>query len=135
MNAPRLHILALLLVGCLPAVWAQETPPATGEAAVATEADTQLRINKTTLLENKNQKNRVDAATLLLFNDNPAARTILLEVLKATDNPAARAAVCEALNPTRTGQRPLKNKEDFIPPLINIIISIHIFIHNETRHY
>ena len=123
MNAPRLHILALLLVGCLPAVWAQETPPATGEAAVATEADTQLRINKTTLLENKNAKNRVDAATLLLFNDDPAARTILLDVLKGTDNPAARAAVCEALNPTRTGQRPLKNKEDFIGPLINIIIS------------
>jgi hypothetical protein len=123
MRAPRLHILAWLLVGCLPTVRAQETPPATGEAAVATEADTQLRINKTTLLENKNQKNRVDAATLLLFNDNPAARTILLDVLKATDNPAARAAVCEALDPTRTWQRPLKNKEDFVQPLIGIITS------------
>ncbi len=123
MNAPRLHILTLLLVGCLPTVWAQEPPPVAAEAAVATETDTQLRINKTTLLENKSQKNRVDAATLLLFNDNPVAREILLDVLKRTDNPAARAAVCEALNPTRTGQRSLKNKEDFIAPLINIIIS------------
>ena len=93
------------------------------EPIESSPADTQLRINKTTLLENKNDKNRLDAATLLLFSDNPAAREILLEVLKRTDNPGARAAVCEALNPARTWQRSLRNKEDFIKPLINIITS------------
>ncbi len=124
MNAPRLHILiALLTLCCPPAVWAQESASPTVEPVESNPADTQLRINKTTLLENKNDKNRIDAATLLLFSDNPAAREILLEVLKRTDNPGARAAVCEALNPARTWQKPLKNKEDFVKPLTSLITS------------
>jgi HEAT repeat protein len=85
--------------------------------------DTQLRINKTTLLENKSDKNRIDAATLLLFSENPAAREIMLDVLRRTDNPQARAAVCEALNPARVGQKSLKNKDDFVKPLIAILTS------------
>jgi HEAT repeat protein len=125
MSAPRLHILvSLLLLACgLPGARAKELPPPAGEADETNQIDTQLRINKTTLLENKNDKNRIDAATLLLFSDNPAAREILLDVLRRTDNPGARAAVCEALNPRRTWQRPLKNKEDFIKPLIAVITS------------
>jgi len=124
MNAPRLHIVILLLsVWCLQVISAQELVPPAVETIELDPADTQLRINKTTLLENKSAKNRIDAATLLLFSDNPAARDILLDVLKRVDNPDARAAVCEALNPTRTWQRPLRNKEDFIKPLIGIITS------------
>jgi HEAT repeat protein len=125
MSAPRLHILVslLLLAYCLPWARAEELPPLASEADEANQIDTQLRINKTTLLENKNDKNRIDAATLLLFSENPAAREILLDVLRRTDNPGARAAVCEALNPRRVWQRPLRNKEDFIKPLINIIIT------------
>lgn len=123
MSVPRLHILValFLLAYCLPWGRAEELPPLAGDAGETNPIDTQLRINKTALLENKNDKNRIDAATLLLFSDNPAAREILLDVLRRTDNPAARAAVCEALNPKRTWQRPLKNKEDFIKPLIAIV--------------
>ncbi len=80
-------------------------------------------INKTALLENPTAKNRVDAASLLLVSENPEARKILLDVLSQADNPAARAAVCEALSPTRTWQTPLRNKEDFIKPLIGVITS------------
>ncbi len=125
MSAPRLHILVSLLLLAYGLPWARagEMPPLAREADETDQIDTQLRINKTTLLENKNDKNRIDAATLLLFSDNPAAREILLDVLRRTDNPGARAAVCEALNPKRTWQRPLKNKEDFIKPLIVIITS------------
>ena len=97
--------------------------PAAEEVVPTTQIDTQLRINKTTLLENQNRKNRVDAAILLLSSENPEAREILLDVLSRTDNPAARAAVCEALSPTRTWQKPLKSKEDFIKPLIGVITS------------
>jgi HEAT repeat protein len=133
MNAPRLDVLlSLLVVCCLPteslrverqAVNAQELSSAMDEISPDTEVDTQLRINKTTLLENKSDKNRVDAATLLLFSETPAAREIVLDVLKRTDNPQARAAICEALNPARVWQRPLKKKEDFVKPLIAILTS------------
>ena len=134
MNAPRIHVLlSFLLVCCLPAgdpwgppsaLGAQELPLMTEETGPDTETDTQLRINKTTLLEGKNDKNRIDAAGLLLASDHPAAREIVLDVLRRTDNPQARAAVCDALNPARVGQKPLKNKEDFVKPLIAILTSV-----------
>jgi len=137
MNAPRIQVLlSLLIVGCLPveglrverqavsaAVSAPELPPTAGAAGLDAAMDTQLRINKTTLLENKSDKNRIDAATLLLFSEDPAAREIVLDVLRRTDNPQARAAVCEALNPARVGQKLLKNKDDFVKPLIAILTS------------
>ncbi len=133
MSATRIHILlAFLIVGCLPAetlrserqtVGAQElaTVEATGPE---TEADTQLQINKTTLLESKRDKDRIDVAGLLLSSDNPEAREFVLDVLRRTDNKPARAAVCDALNPARIWQRPLKNKEDFIKPLLAILTSV-----------
>jgi HEAT repeat protein len=134
MNAPRIHILlSFLIVCCLPAgdpwfqrsaISAQELPPITEETGPDTEMDTQLRINKTALLEGKNDKNRIDAAGLLLADENPAARGFLLDVLRRTDNPQARAAVCDALNASRVAQKPLKNRDDFIKPLIAILTSV-----------
>lgn len=121
MKAPRLHILILLLVAtCLRTVCARDAAPAmVEEIAPATQVDTQLRINKTALLENQS----VDAAIVLLLSENPEARAILLDVLSRADNPGARAAVCEALRLTRTSQQPIKGKEDFIKPLIAVITS------------
>ncbi|MGE5296834.1 MAG: HEAT repeat domain-containing protein, partial [Solirubrobacterales bacterium] len=125
MKARRLHILVLLLIAtCLRAVCAQEVTPAAAEESVAiTQIDAQLRLYKTALLENPTAKNRVDAASLLLASETPEARKILLEVLSQADNPNARAAVCEALGLTKTGQQPIKAKEDFIKPLIGVITS------------
>lgn len=121
MKAPRLHILILLLVAtCLRTVCARDAAPAmVEEIAPATQVDTQLRINKTALLENQS----VDAAIVLLLSENPEARAILLDVLSRADNPGARAAVCEALRLTRSSQQPIKGKEDFIKPLIAVITS------------
>jgi HEAT repeat protein len=134
MNAPRIHILLSFLVVCgvpveglwvgRPVLRAQELPPLTAETKPDAEIDTQLRINKTTLLEGKNYRNQIDAAGLLLADENPAAREIVLDVLRRTDNPQARAAVCDALNASRVAQKPLKNKEDFIQPLIAILTSV-----------
>jgi len=130
MMAPRSHILVALLIVCgLPvvsrrapetALEAQELPTLT---APETEMDAQLRVNRTTLLEGKTDKSRMDAAGLLLFSDAPGARETLLEVLRRPDNPPARAAVCDVLNPVRVGQRPLKNREDFLRPLLSILLS------------
>ncbi len=125
MNAPRPHILVLLLIAaCLRTVCAQEVAPAAKEeAAPPTQIDTQLRINKTALLENQSLKNRVDAAVLLLASEAPEARVILLEVLSRADNAPARAAVCEALSPTKVWPQPIKSREDFIKPLVAVIAS------------
>ncbi|MEN6336368.1 MAG: HEAT repeat domain-containing protein [Phycisphaerales bacterium] len=127
MKAPRLHIVVLLLVAaCLHIVCGQEATPVaavTEELVPTTQVDTQLRINKTTLLESQNHKNAVDAAILLLTSESPEARKTLLDVLALTDNPGARAAVCEALSVARAGQQLIRNKEDFIKPLIGVITS------------
>ena len=117
-------VMLLLIAACLRMASAQETASTVADEIVpTTQVDTQLRINKTTLLENQSAKNRVDAAILLLTSENPEARVILLDVLARADNPAARAAVCEALSPTRIWQKPLRSKEDFIKPLIGVITS------------
>ena len=103
MKVPRLHVLMLLLLAaCVRGMCAQEAAPAAGteEVVPTTQIDTQLRINKTTLLESPNRKNQVDAAVLLLTSDNPEARKVLQDVLAMTDNPNARAAVCEAISVT-----------------------------------
>jgi HEAT repeat protein len=134
MNAPRVHILLSFLIVCgwpAGAPWgapsalgAQELPQMTAETGPDGEMDMQLRINKTALLEGKNDKNRMDAAAVLLADEDPRARQILLDVLRRTDAPQARAAVCDALNAWRVAQKPLKSPEDFIKPLIAILTSV-----------
>lgn len=133
MNAQRIQVLLLLLIVCWwpaeslraeqQALGARALPSAVDASSPEAAMDTQLRINKTTLLENPISKNRIDAATLLLFSENPAAREIVLDVLRRTDNPQARAAVCDALNPARVGQKLLKDKTDFVKPLIAMLTS------------
>jgi HEAT repeat protein len=131
MNAPRTHIILLLIAYALAAgsLWvkpqtagAQELP-LKEEMNPDTEMDKQLGVYKTALLEGKSDKSRMDAAGLLLSSEHPAARAIVLDVLQSTGNPQARATICEALNPARIWPKPLKNKEDFIKPLIAILTS------------
>jgi len=134
MNAPRLHILLCLALACglaaesllgPPVVRAQELSPAPEATSPEAAIDIQLRINRTTLLDNKSDfKDRIDVATLMLLNDKTAAREILLDVLRGTDNPQARAAVCEALNLARVKQTPLQKPEDFVKPLLAILTSV-----------
>jgi hypothetical protein len=124
MNAPRPHILMLLLIAaCVQSVCAQEAAPAAAEAVPANPIDAQLRLYKTALTESQNPKDRVSAAVLLLGSEAPEARAILLEVLSRADNAPARAAVCEALSPARVWAQPIKNIEDFIKPLVGVIVS------------
>lgn len=124
MNAPRPHILILLLIAvCVRTVCAQDTSPVATEVAVpANPVDAQLQLNKTAL-ENQSPQHRLAAAILLLTSEVPEARTILLDELSRADNVQARAAVCEALSPTRVWSQPIKNREDFIKPLIAVIVS------------
>lgn len=125
MSIKRAYLITfLLLMGCQQAGVGQDKPilPANAETAES-EVDKELKIYKSTLLEGKNEQIRIDAATVMLFIETPQARKILLDTLKQTENTAARAAVCKALSQTRVGAEPIKNKEDFIQPLIDILTS------------
>ncbi|MHC4720855.1 MAG: hypothetical protein ACYSYT_10325, partial [Planctomycetota bacterium] len=81
----------------------------------------QLKINRDALLKGSSEQIRIDAATVMLFSEDPLAREILLDALNQSENIGARVAVCKALNQARSEQQSIKNKEDFIPPLFDIL--------------
>ena len=116
-----LYLLVLLLVmGCQQFSIGQDKL-ASEANEVSVQADTELKIYKSTLFEGKAEQIRIDAAAVLLFREEPAARKILLDALKQTENSDARAAVCKALSQTRSTGKPLKKKKDFVQPLLDIL--------------
>jgi HEAT repeat protein len=123
MMVARSHILTILLVlACELPVWAQA--PAVSdqvETAPGAEISQELALIRDQLLNNKDSSTRISAASVLLFRDEPVARSLVLDALKQTANPPAREAVCRALDRSRTDSRVLKNKEDFLQPLIDIL--------------
>jgi HEAT repeat protein len=118
MGVKRLYlIMFLLVIGCQQAGVSQSEPVLpTDEASTKDELDPQLKIIRDALL-----KGSTEAATVLLFNKDPHARKFLLEALKQTDSNSARAAVCKALIQSRTTQKTVENKEEFIQPLLEIL--------------
>jgi len=123
MTGPRSHILALvLLLACeFPACAQTVLTSAETQAVAGAEVDQELALIKDQLFNNKDAATRMSAASVLLFKDDPAARELVLEVLKQTENPGAKTAVCKALDRSRRDPRPLKNKEDFLLPLLGIL--------------
>ena len=85
------------------------------------EIGTQLKINKETLLGGATQRIRTDAAGVMLLSNELLARQILIETLLQSENTQARAAVCKALSAAKDLQEPIKSKEDFINPLIEML--------------
>ena len=123
MTGPRSHILALILfLACeLPVRAETVLPSAETQAVTDAGVNQELALIKDQLLNNKDAATRMSAASVLLFKDDPAARELVLEVLKQTENPGAKTAVCKALDRSRRDPRPLKNKEDFLQPLLGIL--------------
>ena len=125
MSAKRLYLIILILaIGCQQAGIGTNTPALAANAAngARTEAkpDVQLEIYKNALLEGPSEQIRIKAATEMLGSENPLARAVLLEALKQTKNSAARMAVCKALIQARSSNGEIKNKEDFIQPLLGV---------------
>ncbi len=125
MAGKKVYLLVLLLaIGCQQVDVSAQKPPATVEQAVSiaeAQVDTQLKINRDTLLRGASEEIRTDAAAIMLFSDNPLARRVLLNALRQTRNSAARRAVCTALSRTRRTGRNIKNKGEFVEPLIDVI--------------
>ncbi|MBN1505220.1 MAG: HEAT repeat domain-containing protein [Sedimentisphaerales bacterium] len=123
MAGPRSHILVIvLLLACELPAWGQAAT-ASPEAQVVPPAqvDQELVLIKDHLLNNKDAATRISAATVLLFKEDPAARKLVLEILMRGENPTARTAICNALERARRDPKPLKDKEDFLQPLLGIL--------------
>jgi HEAT repeat protein len=123
MTGPRSGILAtVLLLACAVPAWTQTVlTSAETQVVPGAEVDQELALIKDQLFNNKDAATRMNAATVLLFKDDPAARELILEVLKQVENPMAKTAVCKALDRCRRDPRPLKNKEEFLQPLLGIL--------------
>lgn len=124
MSSKRLYlvVLTLAIVSQQAGICQDEpTPSANANAASAEiKPDEQLDFVKNALLNDPNNQMRIKAASVLMFSEHPNAREFLIDTLKQTKNSMARMAVCKALIQTRSSKEPLKNKEDFIQPLLGI---------------
>ncbi len=128
MSTKRLYLVILaLVIGCQSPIIgsvARETSFAAKESSEKVELDPQLELNKRVLLEKtSSDQMRINAATVMLLSENPPARQILLDALKQTENDAVRKAVCKALIQARTGQETLNNVDDFVQPLLGVLVA------------
>ncbi|MGA2071516.1 MAG: hypothetical protein ABSG97_09215 [Sedimentisphaerales bacterium] len=116
-------VILLLLAGCQQGANKVDnnTMVPTAEMLPKTETDTQLKVNQEALLRGATEDVRLDAATVMLFSDDTRARQVLIDTLKQSENKQARMAVCRALTVSRETRRPIRNKNDFIEPLANIL--------------
>ena len=83
----------------------------------------QVRINRELLLSGTTEQGRLDAAMVLLDGDSQS-RAVLLDVLSSEDNLPAKKAICKALNATRPRRKLLKDRTDFLEPLIGMLVDL-----------
>lgn len=117
MSTKSFYLITLLLaIGCQQASIGQNKPAVSANGVAAKkELDPKLKVFKEAL-----DQGSTDAAAVLLLHENPIAREILLYALKDSKNSAARIAVCKALIKARLSREEIKNKNDFIQPLLNV---------------
>ncbi len=126
MHIKRINLFAILIIFLIfgPICPSEEkTKQPVAQAGTQQLSEGQLNINRLALQENKDENIRLQAASLILEDDSEAARGILLETLKMEKNTAARIAVCRALSKSRTEKREIKKKEDFVIPLLSILVT------------
>jgi len=116
----RSYLIALFFVTAFQATGLGAEKSALTAESAEVKPDEQLDIFKNALLNDPNDQIRTKAATVMLSGENPEARKFLIDTLKQARNSAARIAVCKALTQTRSSEEPVRNKEDFIEPLLGI---------------
>lgn len=83
------------------------------------EFSTQLKINREALVNGRTEQIRVEAAKVILHSDEAEARKVILQTLQRSDT--AAVAVCKALKDLSAGGESLKNSEEFIRPIVEIL--------------
>ena len=122
MSTRRSYLAVLILaIGSRQLCMAAVKPAAPADANTATVASrSDQELDVIALLQGTDEE-RLKAASVMLFSDNPLARKTLLDAIKQVKNSAARMAVCKALAQTRTSNEVVKNKDDFIVPLLSVL--------------
>jgi len=117
MSTKRLYLIILIVaIGCQQAGIGKDVPVVSANDTPAKkELDPQWKVNKEAL-----DKGSVDAATVMLFHSDPTARKILLGALNDAKNSPARIAICKAFIKARLSKEEIKNKDDFIQPLLGV---------------
>jgi len=117
MSAKRLYLIILIVaIGCQQAGIGKDAPVVSANGTPATkELDPQWKVNKEAL-----DKGSIDAATVMLFHSDPTFRKILLDALMDAKNSPSRIAVCKAFIKARLSKEEIKNKDDFIQPLLGV---------------
>ena len=115
MGLSRLHLIISVLV-----LSAAAYPCGAQEEAgnLQNEQARQLKINKQALLGGSS-----DAAMLLLFDESAQARAILVKLLEQNADPKAQEVICRALAGAAQEKKAIQNKQDFIGPLLGIVLS------------
>ena len=119
-NISVLLIIAVLTIAFIQGCQQEQVDSGADDAQI-TDSETQLKINLEALLRGATDEIRLDAAMVLLFNDNPRARQILIDTLRQAENKPAKIAVCRALVVSRETRRVVKDKKDFIVPLVDVL--------------
>lgn len=120
-------MILFMLGWCIPLTPAQDSEdtilPNPAAQPTETDAQRQLRIFRTALLQGQTEESRMDAATELLARNDSASRELLMQSLVAKDNPLTRQAICRALIKSR-GLSELVNKpEELMKPVLGMLSS------------
>ena len=110
------YLIIITALVCCGSVFAQEQGSAE-ELFAESQVNKQLKLNQEALVGGS-----LDAAVLLLEDSDPAARKVLLDVLNNKTNIVAYQAVCKALVQSRIDQKTIMGKDDFIEPLMNLLV-------------
>jgi HEAT repeat protein len=125
MSRKRLFfVLMFSLVCCQQSIFGEEEAGILdneNESVVEAKLDDQLQINKNALLQDPNEQIRIKAAMVMLHSNNPIDRDILINILIEKDNKAACMAICKALIQTIPSNGTIKDKEDFILPVLGLL--------------
>ncbi|UCC96303.1 MAG: hypothetical protein JSW66_10700 [Phycisphaerales bacterium] len=122
MGRRRSYLAVLtLLIACRQLCIGAEKPASPADTNTApVQAKSDDEVDVIALLQGSEEE-RLKAASAMLFSDNPLARKTLLDVLRQGKNSAARMAVCRALIQTPSSKDLVKNKDDFIAPLLGVL--------------
>lgn len=123
MSSKRLFmVLLVLVIGCQQGSIGEQQSEISSPPAAEAKLSTQLQVNKDALLnKGSSEQMRVNAASVILVSEEPSARAILIDTLRQSENKAAQAAVCKALSLAVGKKERIKNKQDFLAPLIEIL--------------
>jgi HEAT repeat protein len=122
-------MICMLGVGVAPAPAQEATGtqlPKSDASTVETDAQRQLRIIRTALLQGQTEESRMDAAVELFPRTDSASRELLMQSLIAKDNPLTRQAICRALIKSRGLAEMVSKPEEFLKPIVGILSSTDI---------